>query len=98
MSFKVKAGLFLAGILVLVSVLFMFSMESVQQGMYDTKADLIGTHRIASVYNETGVQVSSYEDKEMRFELVGERSVRIWMGDVNKKVMVINMGVTIADQ
>ena len=47
---------------------------------------------------DMGNNVATYEDDDMRFELVGERSVRLWMGDVNKKVMIVNMGVTIADQ
>jgi hypothetical protein len=81
-----------------VGLFFIGSTETVQQKVYDTKADLLGTHRVANVYNEMGEHVATYEDEDMRFELVGERSVRIWMGDKNKKVMVVNMGVTIADQ
>ena len=95
-KFKLIAGSIVAFVLV-IGIMFM-SAENVQQKIYDTKADLLGTPRIAQVYDEMGNNVAQYEDSDMRFELVGERSVRIWMGDKNKKVMVINMGVTIEDK
>ena len=71
--------------------------ESAQQKAYDLKADTIGTHRIVEVYTEAGTKVASIEDKKMRFEMVGERSVRLWLGDKNEKVMVGNMGFIIRD-
>ena len=88
--------LVLVGILAM--ALLMGGCESTQQKIYDMKADTFGTNRVAKVYNEAGTQVSEFADSEMRFELVGERSVRLWLGDKNKKVMVINMGVTIEDK
>ena len=98
MNTKMKV-MFFAAILCFGGMLaLIFGTETVQQKVYDTKADLLGTHRVVQVYDEMGNKVATYEDDDMRFELVGERSVRLWMGDVNKKVMVINMGVTIADQ
>ena len=73
--------------------------NSVKQSIYDTKADLVGTHRIARIYSpETATLVETYEDDAMRFEVVGERGMRIWLGDAKKKVFALNMGVTVEDQ
>jgi hypothetical protein len=72
--------------------------ESTQQRAYDFKADTIGTHRIVEVFTEAGTKVATIEDKSMRFELVGERSVRLWLGDKNEKVMIGNLGFIIRDQ
>ena len=72
--------------------------ESAQQKAYDFKADAVGTHRVVEVYSESGTRVASIEDRKMRFELVGERSVRLWLGDKNEKVMIGNMGFIIRDK
>ena len=81
-------------------VIFMFLVgcESAQQKAYDLKADTIGTHRVVEVYTEAGNRVASIEDKSMRFEMVGERSVRLWLGDKNQKVIIGNMGFIITDK
>jgi hypothetical protein len=79
------------------SLLLLVGCESAQQKAYDFKADTIGTHRIVEVYTEAGNKVATIEDKSMRFELVGERSVRLWLGDKNEKVMIGNMGFIIRD-
>ncbi len=78
--------------------LLVFGCESTQQKAYDLKADTVGTHRVVEVYTEAGTKVASIEDKSMRFELVGERSVRLWLGDKNEKVMIGNLGFIIRDQ
>ena len=72
--------------------------ESTQQKAYDLKADTLGTHRVVEVYTEAGNKVAVIEDGSMRFELVGERSVRLWLGDKNEKVMIGNMGFIIVDK
>ncbi len=73
--------------------------ESTQQKAYDLKADTVGTHRVVEVFTEAGTKVATIEDKKMRFELVGERSVRLWLGgDKNEKVMIGNLGFIIRDQ
>jgi hypothetical protein len=82
---------------VLGALLLLPGCESAQQKAYDLKADTIGTHRIVEVYTEAGEKVASIEDKSMRFEMVGERSVRLWLGDKNEKVMIGNMGFIIRD-
>jgi len=87
----------LVAMLVMVSLLFA-GCESTQQKIYDMKADSVGTHRVVEVYTEAGDKVATIEDEAMRFELVGERSVRLWLGDKNEKVMVVNMGVIIKDK
>jgi len=84
-------------ILCLALILVLTSCESAQQKAYDLKADTIGTHRIVEVYTEAGNQVATIEDKSMRFEMVGERSVRLWLGDKNEKVMIGNLGFIIRD-
>ena len=72
--------------------------ESTQQKAYDLKADTIGTHRLVEVYTEAGTKVATIEDTSMRFEMVGDRSVRLWLGDKNEKVMIGNMGFIIIDK
>jgi uncharacterized lipoprotein NlpE involved in copper resistance len=78
--------------------LFLSGCESAQQKAYDLKADTIGTHRVVEVYTEAGNKVATIEDESMRFELVGERSVRLWLGEKNEKVMIGNMGFIITDK
>lgn len=82
--------------LLLISLMFV-GCESAQQQAYDLKADTVGTHRVVEVYTEAGEKVATIEDKSMRFEMVGERSVRLWLGDKNEKVMIGNMGFIIRD-
>ncbi len=77
---------------------FLVGCESAQQKAYDLKADTVGTHRVVEVYTEAGNKVATIEDRSMRFELVGERSVRLWLGDKNEKVMIGNMGFIITDK
>lgn len=82
----------------MVNLVLLVGCESAQQKAYDLKADTIGTHRVVEVYTEAGNKVATIEDKSMRFELVGERSVRLWLGDKNEKVMIGNMGFIITDK
>lgn len=88
----------LSVVLLVYMSLFVAGCESTQQKAYDLKADTVGTHRIVEVYTETGTKVATIEDQRMRFELVGERSVRLWLGDKNEKVMIGNMGFIIRDK
>jgi len=86
-------------LLVAVSLsMFLFGCESTQQKAYDLKADTVGTRRVVEVYTEAGTKVATIEDKSMRYELVGERSVRLWLGSKNEKVMIGNMGFIIRDK
>ncbi len=81
----------------LVVLVLLSGCETTQQKAYDFKADTIGTHRIVEIYTEAGEMVAKIEDKSMRFEMVGERSARLWLGDKNQKVMIGNMGFVIRD-
>ena len=78
--------------------LLLAGCESTQQKAYDWKADTVGTHRVVEVYAESGQRVATIEDEKMRFEMVGERSVRLWLGDKNQKVMIGNLGFVIRDK
>ena len=89
-----KLGKILFGLVVLT----LAGCESTQQRAYDLKADTVGTHRVVEVYTEAGTKVATIEDEKMRFELVGERSVRLWLGGKNEKVMVGNLGFIIRDK
>ncbi len=71
--------------------------ESTQQKAYDLKADTVGTHRVVEVLPKREPRSQPLKIK-MRYELVGERSVRLWLGDKNEKVMVGNLGFIIRDQ
>ena len=83
---------------VLVLSLLVVGCESTQQKAYDLKADTVGTHRVVEVYTEAGLKIATIEDNSMRYELVGERSVRLWLGDKNEKVMIGNLGFIIRDR
>ncbi len=85
-------------VFLLVFVALLTGCESTQQRAYDLKADTVGTHRQVDVFTEAGTKVATIEDKSMRFELVGERSVRLWLGDKNEKVMIGNLGFIIRDK
>jgi len=78
--------------------LVMVGCESAQQKAYDLKADTVATQRSDEVYTETGAKVATIEDKSMRCEWVGERSVRLWLGDKNEKGKIGNMGFIIRDK
>ena len=82
---------------VLATTLLLTGCESAQQRAYDLKADTVGTHRVVEVYTEAGSKVATIEDESMRFEMVGERSVRLWLGEKNEKVMIGNLGFIIRD-
>lgn len=84
--------------LLLFILLVLGGCESTQQKAYDFKADAVGTDRVVEVYSESGTRVATIEDRKMRFELVGERSVRLWLGEKNEKVMIGNMGFIIRDK
>lgn len=84
--------------IVLILSLLVVGCESTQQKAYDLKADTVGTHRVVEVYTEAGSKIATIEDDSMRYELVGERSVRLWLGDKNEKVMIGNMGFIIRDR
>lgn len=85
-------------IIALMLIVLLAGCESTQQKAYDLKADTVGTHRVVEVFTEAGTKVATIEDKKMRFELVGERSVRLWLGEKNEKVMIGNLGFIIRDQ
>jgi uncharacterized lipoprotein NlpE involved in copper resistance len=97
---KSKKGIIMKKLwVVILSISFLVvGCESAQQRAYDLKADTVGTHRVVEVFTEAGTKVATIEDKSMRFELVGERSVRLWLGDKNEKVMIGNLGFIIRDQ
>ena len=88
----------LFGVVLFTILVMTVGCESTQQKAYDLKADTVGTHRVVEVFTEAGTKVATIEDKKMRFELVGERSVRLWLGDQNQKVMVGNLGFIIRDK
>lgn len=85
-------------LLLLALAVLLAGCESTQQKAYDLKADTVGTHRVVEVFTEAGTRVATIEDRKMRFELVGERSVRLWLGEKNEKVMIGNLGFIIRDQ
>lgn len=86
------------GVCLIAVLMFLVGCESAQQKAYDLKADTVGTHRVVEVYTEAGNKVATIEDESMRFDLVGERSVRLWLGEKNEKVMIGNMGFIITDK
>jgi hypothetical protein len=67
--------------------------------LLDTSLSLLGYQIGVHFFQPTSAnKVATIEDKNMRFELVGERSVRLWLGDKNEKVMIGNVGFIITDK
>lgn len=93
-----KKGIWIIVIL-LGSAIALFNVESIQKPVYDKKADLTGTRRIAYVYHPFDSSVvRTYEDTDMRFDRDGNGWV-LWLGSVNKKIVVNpTFGVIVEDQ
>jgi hypothetical protein len=63
-----------------------FSIEAVQKKVFDIKADLIGSHRTITFYNQINAQpVASFTDKDVRFEETNN-GISVWLGQQQKKV------------
>ena len=84
-------------LILLAAVLAMFGCEGTQKAAYDVKADVVGTDRTATIYSKfDGKLVDTISDKSMVFTRT-ENSTILWLGDVNKKVYIVNAMVVVKD-
>lgn len=100
MSFMTKIKLWFTGILTLCVLIgyFLLNTEFVQKKIFDVKADVVGSNRSITFYAPmTGEKLSSYQDKDLRYEVSSNgETISVWLGSINKKVHS-NMGYIIED-
>ncbi len=66
--------------------------------LFDVKADLVGSERTISFYSQIdATKVSSYSDKDMRYETKPSGAISVWLGSKSKKVES-NLGYIIEDK
>lgn len=94
MSF-IKKNLSLVLILVIIifivlSTVYIALSPTTQKGsqqLSNFKADTQGLNRIIKIYNcSTNEIVAKYEDKNIRFEVIENKGLRIWLGSKKKKI------------
>jgi len=85
--------------ILLVCLLFLLAAcERNQKSFYDSKADVVGTNRTATVYSTMdGKLLRTFRDKSMVLERQVEGGVSLWLGSINKKVYIINATVIVED-
>ncbi len=65
----------------------LLNIEFVQKKLFDVKADLVGSERTISFYSQIdATKVSSYSDKDMRYETKPSGAISVWLGSKSKKV------------
>lgn len=100
MSFMAKLKLWFIVIVVILTICiyFLLNMEFVQKKLFDVKADVAGSNRSITFYAPmTGEKLSSYQDKDLRYEVPSNgETISVWLGSINKKVHS-NMGYIIED-
>ncbi len=76
----------------------LLNIEFVQKKLFDVKADLVGSERTISFYSQIdATKVSSYSDKDMRYETKPSGAISVWLGSKSKKVES-NLGYIIEDK
>ena len=88
----------IAAIVFTVGGLYFAGPESVQHAMRDTKANLVGTHRIAYVINPyTNQEIRTFEDTGMRFDRREDGGRTLWLGDSDRKVDINRVPIVIIE-
>ena len=65
----------------------LLQLEFVQKKLFDIKADAIGSARTVTFYSPlTGEKVSSYSDKDIRYETKPTGAISVWLGSQSRKV------------
>ncbi len=76
----------------------LLNMEFVQKKIFDVRADITGSERTISFYSQIdATKVSSYSDKDMRYETKPSGAISVWLGSKSKKVES-NLGYIIEDK
>ena len=84
-KFKVYSALTLFTLLAIAYGLL--QLEFVQKKLFDIKADALGSARTVTFYSPlTGEKVSSYSDKDIRYETKPTGAISVWLGSQSKKV------------
>ena len=100
MALKTKIKLWLIGIsisLVLIAYVLL-NMEFVQKKIFDIRADITGSERTISFYSQIDAsKVTSYSDKDMRYETKPSGAISVWLGSKSKKVES-NLGYIVEDK
>lgn len=65
----------------------LLQLEFVQKKLFDIKADALGSARTVTFYSPlTGETISSYSDKDIRYETKPTGAISVWLGSQSKKV------------
>ena len=76
----------------------LLNMEFVQKKLFDIKADITGSERTITFYSTIdATKVTSYSDKDMRYETKPSGAISVWLGSKSKKVES-NLGYIIEDK
>lgn len=95
-KFKIYFTLIVAIIAILAYALL--NMEFVQKKLFDIKADITGSERTITFYSTIdATKVTSYSDKDMRYETKPSGAISVWLGSKSKKIES-NMNYIIEDK
>ena len=95
-KFKIYLTLIVAIIAILAYALL--NMEFVQKKLFDIKADITGSERTITFYSTIdATKVTSYSDKDMRYETKPSGAISVWLGSKSKKIES-NMNYIIEDK
>ena len=88
--------------LIVTAIAFMaytlLNMEFVQKKLFDIKADITGSERTITFYSTIdATKVTSYSDKDMRYETKPSGTISVWLGSKSKKVES-NMNYIVEDK
>ena len=76
----------------------LLNMEFVQKKIFDVRADITGSERTITFYSTIdATKVTSYSDKDMRYETKPSGAISVWLGSKSKKVES-NLGYIIEDK
>lgn len=65
----------------------LLQLEFVQKKLFDIKADALGSARTVIFYSPlTGEKISSYSDKDIRYETKPTGAISVWLGSQSRKV------------
>ena len=95
-KFKIYFTLIVA--IIATSAYALLNMEFVQKKLFDIKADITGSERTITFYSTIdATKVTSYSDKDMRYETKPSGAISVWLGSKSKKIES-NMNYIIEDK
>jgi hypothetical protein len=85
-------------LIVALATILLAGCEQAQREIYDRKADVVGTKRVATIYAPyTGQVLRTIEDDSMTFSRSETGGISIWLGTKNRKVWVSNTALLVIE-